>query len=494
MTMSATNNPVEIRPVPEVSALALTFWDRLMGRRLSLPLPRAPQEPAEGDLAGDLFWALYRDMPPRDPPPAERAVNAALLGRLRAQPEWGRLLEACKGDIPVSLLTAGPIWASLLEEEAIREALEAQAAAERDRAEAQRREAQAELAEARGQEQEAEALRAEAEALRRQAAEKAAAGVRVLEIWEGQDPERAGLAYGAALARGAEAAREALEAARGWGFERGQLRQLPPEQALALLRRMRQPRLMEIARLAGRLRGIARRARRQRVPAGLVPVGLGRTRDFPDILPEELAMISREAPAALRARKAAEWAADGLLGLRRAQDRQQKGPFFAAVDVSGSMRGLRETVAKALALGLAMLAREEGRDFRLAAFSSAGDPLITVDAEEARRDPEALLRWASASYGGGTDFDRPLRAGMEWIRGRPMADLLFISDGEARPSERAASEWRRFREATGARLLYVPVARGYGAMEALADRVFPVSELLPEDGEELARRLGLAWR
>jgi uncharacterized protein with von Willebrand factor type A (vWA) domain len=141
-----------------------------------------------------------------------------------------------------------------------------------------------------------------------------------------------------------------------------------------------------------------------------------------------------------------------------------------------------------------MLAREEGRDFRLAAFSSAGDPLITVDAEEARRDPEALLRWASASYGGGTDFDRPLRAGMAWIRGRPMADLLFISDGEARPSERAAAEWRRFREATGARLLYIPVARGYGAMEALADRVFPVSELLPEDGEELARRLGLAWR
>ena len=58
----------------------------------------------------------------------------------------------------------------------------------------------------------------------------------------------------------------------------------------------------------------------------------------------------------------------------------------------------------------------------------------------------------------------------------------------------ATTAFLLLREATGARLLYIPVARGYGAMEALADRVFPVSELLPEDGEELARRLGLAWR
>ena len=78
---------------------------------------------------------------------------------------------------------------------------------------------------------------------------------------------------------------------------------------------------------------------------------------------------------------------------------------------------------------------------------------------------------------------------MDWIEARPAADCVFISDGEARPSE-TARRWRSFREETGARLMYVAVARGYGAIEELADQVFGVGDLIGDEADAVAREAG----
>ena len=63
---------------------------------------------------------------------------------------------------------------------------------------------------------------------------------------------------------------------------------------------------------------------------------------------------------------------------------------------------------------------------------------------------------------------------------------MIISDGEAVVSDTHAREWRSFQARTSARLLYVPVAAGYGSIEHVADKVIPVSEIDAGSGQAIA--------
>jgi uncharacterized protein with von Willebrand factor type A (vWA) domain len=490
---------------PEKSVFALSQADLWLGEMLQLDPPREPGGSAEADLLADCFWACFREEPEfLELPPPERTVNSRLLRWVSEQPGWAGAKAHTACHVPASLAAAPALWASLLREDALKAALKEQDRAARKArwAETEEREAAAlrlaaGAAEAAGRAEEAAQMRARAaehaalaESRRWEAEALARSAAGTLESWAEGDPLRAKAALAAAARKAAEEAARAVEACAGWGFGPGALSRLDPQAALELSRRLRKPALKEIARLAGRLKRAALSARRSRVAAGEIPWGLGRTADLRDALPEELAWLAPPARPLLRARKAAEWAVDGLPGIVRRGEAKEAGPFFAAVDASGSMRGARETCAKALALALTQIAREGGRDFMLAAFSSGGDPLLTVSADEAARDPAALLRWAERSLGGGTDFGPPLLAAAEWIRGREGADLIFVSDGEAVPPEDAAREWIRLREETGARLLFVAVARGYGGLDRLADRVISVRELLPETAEGAAAEIG----
>ncbi|MGC9025696.1 MAG: vWA domain-containing protein [Chloroflexia bacterium] len=496
---------VEVAPLPERSVWKLSLTDRWLGEILQMELPRRPEGAGERDLAADCFWAAFRGRPEfLEPPPPERSVNRLLLEWLTGQAGWDASCVHTQAHIPASLLAAPALWANLTTDEVVRRALEEQAGAEEaaKAAEEARREAQAQAWQARalealGDREGARRTRAQAQALLEEAAKaqaqaqaQADAAASALAGWRQAEPERAQALLGAAARAAREKAAQAQEVLSGWGLGPGTLSRMSPQGILALVKRLNAAKIRRIARLAGRLRNIALSARRSRVARGPVPYGLARTQDLQDALPEELAGLSPSAPAPLRARKAAEWASDGLLGIVRRGEAREGGPFLAAVDVSGSMAGAREETAKAIALALAMVARDEGRDFCLVAFSSAGDPLVRLTAEEAGRDPQALLEWAAATYGGGTDFDVPIRAAMDWIGPRPEADCVFISDGEARPSEETAAAWKRFAQETGARLLYVPVATGYGAMEKLADRVLPASELIESEADRVAREVG----
>lgn len=488
---------------PSIPTISLSRSERWFGEYIEIELPREPGSPSESDLGGDCFWLLYKSSSEFvEPSPPPRQVNRRLLEWLRGQRSFEETRALTVANVPVSMKAAPAIWGILLQEEVVEEAMKREAEAEKLLREAEEKREEARVLRRQGtafrllgQKEEARKALQKARELLQEAREKEgeaeaimASALQTLDRWAGSPIGQASIAL--AVQKGLEKAREEYEVMAGWGLEPGKLSGMDPRSVMELVRYLNMTKIRQIAGLAGRLRNLVTSARKQRVVSGLVPFGLARTHDLPDILPEELALLSPFAPGIIRARKTAEWAADGLPGIVRRGEAKEAGPFVAAVDVSGSMAGAREINAKAIAVALARTALEEGREFCLFSFSSASDPLIRVESEEIRKNPSSLLKWAAATLRGGTSFDLPLREAMRWIGEKENADLFFLSDGEAVPSREVVEEWEVFRREKGARLFYVAVNKGYGHMEKIADKVFSVKELFEEEAGKIAVEVG----
>lgn len=141
-----------------------------------------------------------------------------------------------------------------------------------------------------------------------------------------------------------------------------------------------------------------------------------------------------------------------LHGEEGRRPRPQRGPIIAVVDTSGSMSGVPERVAKALALQCLTTAHAEGRDCLLYAHSGPGD-LIEHRLSLAPEGIAALLAFLGMSFGGGTDVSAPLLAVVErlstptWAK----ADVLWVSDGEFPVPTRLSAAVARARD-NGTRL------------------------------------------
>lgn len=111
--------------------------------------------------------------------------------------------------------------------------------------------------------------------------------------------------------------------------------------------------------------------------------------------------------------------------------RKRTGPVVACLDTSGSMSGEPLLKAKALLLAIANILRAEQRSLHVVLFGSAGQTREFA-LEDASGVP-GLLRFLSQGFGGGTDFETPLKRALKIIAEQPAyekADVLMISDGD----------------------------------------------------------------
>jgi len=449
-----------------------------------LQLSREPASLTEADLAGDGFFELFLQTPCAvTPPPQERAINRALLDWVTGTRSWEESKAPVVGNLPASIASASLLWELLTSEEALKAALEKQEEAAKAAEEARVQEVLAQAFSAAGMEAEA---RAAAEAASQAQARVQAALAQAEEALAAARQDAMVQAAVASAARQAgKAGQEVVQAMAGWGLGPGSAVRVDPQAALEFLRR-NSAKLRRIAELAGRMRGIALQTSRENVPTGPVPVDTGLVEDLTAIFPDELALLHPGAPSLIRAQAVARWAQGGLLGWKLAGQADRRGPFVAAVDVSGSMAGEREMVAKGVALGVAQAAKAEGRKYILFTFGADQDPIVVCTSDD---DWEAHIAWAEQAAHGGTSFNRALQEAMERLGEDRRADLLFISDGEAWVADELAQAWLGFKRERGCRLLYVPVASGYGSMEKLADIVIPVSELDVQSGDDLTRSI-----
>lgn len=107
-----------------------------------------------------------------------------------------------------------------------------------------------------------------------------------------------------------------------------------------------------------------------------------------------------------------------------------KGPIIACLDTSGSMAGQPIIKAKSLLLLIINILEEENRSLHIILFGNAGD-IEELNVNNNSENPK-LLSFLNKGFGGGTNFESPLKRSIEIIenkRNYNKADVLIITDG-----------------------------------------------------------------
>jgi len=169
-------------------------------------------------------------------------------------------------------------------------------------------------------------------------------------------------------------------------------------------------------------------------------IGIRLGRDLEHVLPSEKALLADEETSVLFDLKFIEsrlmcFDMQGIQSVqetieieqeRRTEEEEKQGPMIICVDTSGSMSGMPETIAKAVALFISGKAREQNRPCYLINFSTG------IETLELSNDMgiSALIDFLKMSFHGGTDVAPALQQALEVMEKDEYqkADLLIISD------------------------------------------------------------------
>ncbi|KAI8470513.1 MAG: hypothetical protein J3K34DRAFT_454053 [Monoraphidium minutum] len=130
----------------------------------------------------------------------------------------------------------------------------------------------------------------------------------------------------------------------------------------------------------------------------------------------------------------AQTAFDDLAGRMEIRPAAELGPIILCLDTSGSMRGAREVVAKALALECMRGAHRQQRPCYLYAFSGP-DQVQELELSVDLKSLNKLLEFLACDFHGGTDVDKPLQLSLDRLKKAEwcQADILMVTDGEINP-------------------------------------------------------------
>lgn len=169
-------------------------------------------------------------------------------------------------------------------------------------------------------------------------------------------------------------------------------------------------------------------------------VGVLQGKDIEHALPSELALLSDPETSVLFDLKYLESRLlsfemqgiteidqeESILVDESIEELSKLGPMILCVDTSGSMYGVPEHIAKAMALYLSTVARKQDRNCYLINFSTS---IVTFDLT-GKKGMESLIKFLSSSFHGGTDVAPALRHATELMKNEAYenADVLVISD------------------------------------------------------------------
>jgi uncharacterized protein with von Willebrand factor type A (vWA) domain len=491
---------------PKFGVVNTGVKERAMGRLLSVPVKfysrQAMAIPSQSviDLASDVFFSLYKAEPElEENPPISRYLNNALLRLLHSVPSFETLRSNTTANIPVAMHTTAAMTNTLLSDESIIAAMRLQELLERlmeqlasmqsqsqqgmqppeggegagDQGGEEGQKPQPQAGGGQPNEEDEERLRQKIEDVERQLEQKA------------NSIAGSQLSHGMAstvVDQGREWADEMSAVMTTWGAEAGTMSYKDANKIVKIANDKRKT-LKMISEVGGRLVGVSMEAM-QAVRDSYVgaPSEPTYTRDIMRIFPMDRAYLSPQSPPFMRANKVVQWAQRGLLGLRPKSEGKKRGALVIAVDGSSSMTASlcttivngrqvamdREDVAKVLATGVARAMREdrvERRKYTMFTFGTEDDPVKKVTSADSW---EKMIDWISFFPNGGTDFDLAFDYALDEMErfeseGTLGADLLFISDGEARLQPEGQERLKAYRDRTGARVFYLQVTSDYGA-------------------------------
>lgn len=311
---------------------------------------------------------------------------------------------------------------------------------------------------------------------------------------DGMDREMATLrAVGQALAGAKEEVDACREATRALGLGPGSPGTNDPRVVAALFKRVRSDStLRAICALAGRYRRVAQSKQRRKCVHGLDDVvGVEPGGDLARILPSELARLADPELELDALRRLVERQA--LCREYHATEPVGKGPILVAVDESGSMQGGKIHTAKALALALAWIARQQNRWCALVAYSGdSGERVLTLP--PGRWDEMQLADWLTAFIGHGSDLDVPIRELPRMfadLKAPPgVADAILVTDALCQIPSPVRESFLAWKRAARVRVMALVLDHPAGDLAAVADEVHSVRSL-DADEDAVGRVLAL---
>ena len=147
------------------------------------------------------------------------------------------------------------------------------------------------------------------------------------------------------------------------------------------------------------------------------------------------------------------------------------GPVVALLDTSGSMQGQPLLKARALLLAIAGMLQKEQRSLHVVLFGSAGQ--LREFAMDGANQSGELLAFLRQGFGGGTDFETPLKRAFAIIQQQTTyqrADVLMISDGDCSLSETFTQTVRTQKTALDC-LIYSVLCNGQRVSDSFSDEV-----------------------
>ena len=156
--------------------------------------------------------------------------------------------------------------------------------------------------------------------------------------------------------------------------------------------------------------------------------------------------------------------------------KKRKGPVVALVDTSASMRGSPELLAKAVVLAVTRRMLTESRDVKVILFSSKWQT-VEIELTNKKRMGEEFLEFLKFTFGGGTDFNTALHAGLKAMKNEKAfegADLLFLTDGYSELSERPLiREWNEIKIERRARIFSLIIGNyDAGGLQQISDHTY----------------------
>ena len=300
-------------------------------------------------------------------------------------------------------------------------------------------------------------------------------------------------AVGKAVTEAKKEVDELRDAASAMGLGAGEPGSNDARAIAEIYKRVRNdPGLRRISELAGRFRRVAASKQRQKVTHGLDDVvGVEPGGDIGRLLPSELVRLAVPELELDTLRRIVERQA--LCREHHAVEPVGKGPILCVVDESGSMQGPKAHTAKAVALALAWVARQQRRWAGLIAYSGgSGERLLALP--PGRWNETALCDWLSAFIGHGSDLDVPIQELPRMYKeiGAPPGetDLVIITDARCRIPAELREQFVTWKQAARVRTTSLVLNNPPGDLSAVSDEVHSVRSLDPT-GDAVSRVLSL---
>ncbi len=285
------------------------------------------------------------------------------------------------------------------------------------------------------------------------------------------------------LKKGLEEAQEAKQAVETFGREEGGIQRIPITEQFRLADLLgKNSKIKEIIKMLGRMKLEALSLKRSRIThsspvrRGVETVGI---EGIERVLPDELANLAiGEQGEDLFLKKLLD--EDLLAYSYKTPVQETHGPILIAVDGSGSMAGLKETWAKALAIATILQAKKEKRKSHGIIVGASEKEIFEIDVDR-------LEDLATASFHMGTNFGPPLRWAEDKFKEQPRADLLFITDGVCEIEEHQKVEFIQAKSRSGARCFSVLIGSdATDTVKQFSDKAFSLpTTLTSRDGGQI---------